>query len=171
MKMTVLILSMLMTLTAAAQDLSTASYVDISRYIGKWYAVKSLPQFFTRNCKAQTADYDIINDTTISVVNTCIKGKGTTDIKGQAVVKNLETNAELEVTFNNFWTRLFRVKGDYTIIELDNDYRYVMVGSKDRKSLWFLSRTPGMPEEVIQEYTEIAKREGFPVKKLITSEF
>lgn len=155
----------------AHEDLRTANHVDISRYIGKWFAIESLPQFFTRKCSGQTANYQIIDESTISVVNTCLKGKGTTKITGKAVVKNPRTNAELEVTFNNFFTRLFRVKGDYTIIELDPDYEYVMVGSKDRKSLWIMSRTTEIPDKVLEEYKAIAAEEGFDVSKLERSKF
>jgi apolipoprotein D and lipocalin family protein len=151
---------------ANAQVLRTADYVDISRYVGKWYTIKALPQFFTRSCLGQTAEYEIIDSKSISVLNTCLKKKGTTTIKGKAVVKNPNTNAELIVTFNNFWTCLFRVKGDYTIINLDPNYEYVLVGSKDRKSLWILSRHTEMPEEVIKEYETIASEEGFEVSRL-----
>lgn len=172
MKKTIpVLLTLLFSLSLHAQVLTTASYVDIPRYVGKWYAITSLPQFFTRNCKGQTAEYEIIDEKTISVVNTCIKSKGTTDIKGQAVVKNKKTNAELIVTFNSFFTRLFRVKGDYTVIKLDPDYQYSLVGSKDRKSLWLLARDTEIPEEVIAEYIAFAKKEGFPVEKLVNSEF
>lgn len=151
--------------------LPTADFVDVEKYVGKWYAISAMPQFFTRNCKAQTADYGIINPQTISVLNTCLKEKGQTTIKGQAVVVNAQTNAELEVTFDNFFTRLFRVKGDYTIIKLDKDYKFVLIGSKDRKSLWILAREKTMPEEVYELYVEEAKASDFPVEKLKKSVF
>lgn len=155
----------------ASSPLPTADHVNIEKYIGKWYAISAMPQFFTRNCKAQTAEYAIINPQTVSVLNTCIKGKGKTTIEGQAVVVNSQTNAELEVTFNNFFTRLFRVKGDYTIIKLDKDYKYVLVGSKDRKSLWILAREKTMPEAIYNGYVDYAKANKFPVEKLKKSEF
>lgn len=166
---------MLLTVVSCFQTggkpLPTASFVEIDRYLGKWYAVTSLPQFFTRNCVGQTADYEALDEKSIKVLNTCIKKKGISTIKGKAVVVNEETNAELEVTFENFFTKLFKVKGDYTIIELDPDYQYVLVGSKDRNSLWILSRTKTIPEEVRREYVDIAKAEGFPVEKLVDSKF
>lgn len=166
------LLSILFSLSLYAQTLPTASYVDVERYVGKWYAISSLPQFFSKDCLAQTADYSVINEKTISVLNTCLKkhGKKTT-IKGQAVVVNSKTNAELIVTFNNFFTRLFRVKGDYTIVKLDENYEYVMVGTKDRKSLWIMSRRPDMPEQVLNEYTELASSLGFDTTKLVLSQF
>lgn len=151
------------------RPLPTAEHVDLERYLGRWYAVTSLPQFFTRTCRAQIADYAPINPQTVSVVNTCVKSSGSSKIRGEAVVKNAQTNAELVVTFDSFFTRLFRVKGDYTIIKLDPSYRYVLVGSKNRKSLWLLAREKTVPEEVLNEYLGLAKELGFPVEDLTFS--
>lgn len=166
-------LSMLLSFSAWAHSpLPTASHVEIKEYIGKWYAVTALPQYFTRKCVGQTAEYAIKDSKTISVLNTCIKKNGETKtIEGQAVVVNPKTNAELEVTFNNFWTRLFRVKGDYTIIKIDESYSTVLVGSKDRKSLWILSRTPYIHEEVKKEYLSYAKSLNFDTSKVVDSKF
>lgn len=166
---------MILTLLAGnvfAGSLPTASYVEVERYVGKWYAITSLPQFFSKGCVAQTAEYEVLTENSISVLNTCFKKNGkTTDITGKAVVVNPVTNAELEVTFDNFFTRLFKVKGDYTIIKLDSDYEYVMVGSKDRKSLWIMSRENTMPANVLQEYVDFAAANGFDVTKLVDSKF
>jgi apolipoprotein D and lipocalin family protein len=105
------------------------------------------------------------------VLNTCLKSKGrTTTINGKAEVSNARTNAELIVTFDNFFTRLFRVKGDYNIVALDN-YDYVMVGSNDRKSLWIMSRTTDISTEVLEKYLALAAELGFDVKKLQRSQF
>lgn len=165
-------LFLLVSMSAFAKiPLQTASYVDVEKYIGKWYVISSLPQFFTRNCKGQTADYQVINQKTISVLNTCLKAKGKSTIRGKAVVVNQQTNAELVVTFNNFFTRLFRVKGDYNIIKIDPDYQYVIVGSEDRKSLWIMSRTTEMPEDIYEEYVEEARIQQFPIDKLELSHY
>lgn len=158
--------------SSSQRPLPTAQNVDIARYIGKWYAVESLPQIFTRSCIAQSAEYDIINEKTISVHNVCYKKNGSTkDINGQAVVKDASTNARLEVTFNSFWTRLFRVKGEYVIIKLSEGYDTVMVGSTNRDSLWIMSRTPSIDPEVLKEYKDLAAKLRFETEKLITSKF
>jgi apolipoprotein D and lipocalin family protein len=156
----------------AGEVLPTVDHVDVAKYIGKWYAVSSLPQFFTMNCVAQTAEYGIINSNTISVINTCIKKNGhTTDIEGQAVVTDPKTNARLIVTFNNFFTKLFRVKGEYVIIKLSEGYDTVLVGTTNRKSLWILSRIPNIDPDTLAEYKNAAKDLGFNVNKLIDSKF
>jgi len=155
-----------------AQRISTANHVEVSRYVGKWYAHYSIPQFFTRNCLGQTAEYEVIDSHKISVLNTCLKGKTNSTINGQAVITNKVTNAELIVTFNSFFTRLFKVKGDYNIMKLDPNYEYVLIGSRNRKSLWLMSRSPvEMPETVVKEYLDFAKNDGFDTSKLLKSQF
>jgi len=152
--------------------LPTADHVEINRYIGKWYAVTSLPQFFTRKCLGQTAEYGIKDSKTMTVLNTCLKKKGkTTTIEGQAVIKNFDTNAELEVTFNNFFTRLFKVKGEYVIVKIDTDYKTVMVASSNRKSLWIMSRTPSIDADVLKDYVAYAEELGFDSHQFINSQF
>lgn len=176
MKKLVLFLSLVFSIIAFAKPtppaLPTASDVDVARYIGKWYTITSLPQFFTRNCEGQTAEYGIINDKTISVQNVCFKENGkTTDINGKAVVVDAPNNARLVVTFDSFWTRLFRVKGEYVIIKLSEGYDTVMVGSTDRKSLWIMSRTPSIDSETLAEYKMHAKELGFSTDKLQDSNY
>ena len=39
----------------------------------------------------------------------------TKDINGKGVIQDAPNNARLIVTFDSFWTRLFRVKGEYII--------------------------------------------------------
>ncbi|MFZ8932296.1 MAG: lipocalin family protein [Bacteriovoracaceae bacterium] len=154
----------------AATNLPTANYVEIERYVGKWYTITTLPQFFSLNCAGQTAEYEIVAPGKISVLNTCIKRSGKTrTIEGQAYVTNTLTNAELEVSFNSFFTRLFKVKGEYIIIKLDRDYEYVMVGSSNRKSLWIMSKSPKMPKKVLNSYIALAKKLGFKTNKLKAS--
>lgn len=152
--------------------LPTAEHVDIGQYIGKWYAISALPQFFTKSCVAQSAEYKILSENSISVLNTCFKADGkTTDIKGKAVVVDTKTNARLELTFDNFFTKLFRVKGEYVIIKLSEGYDTVLVGSTDRKSLWILSRTPGVNPEVVIEYKNFAREIGFSAEEMQDSVF
>jgi apolipoprotein D and lipocalin family protein len=157
---------------ALAQALPTERQVDVARYMGKWYAHSYLPQFFLRGCRGQIAEYEVINEKKISILNTCLKRRGHSLIRGEAVVTNAGDNSEFIVTFDSFFTRLFRVKGDYNIIRLDENYEYVLVGGQDRKSLWLMSRSElPIPEAIRTEYLQYAKSLGFNTKKLLESRF
>lgn len=174
MKKLMMCLGLLFSICALAKDgpLPVASDVDVSRFIGKWYTITSLPQCFTRNCVGQTAEYGIIDESTISVHNVCYKENGKTkDIHGIGVIQDAPNNARLIITFDNFWTKLFRVKGDYNIIKLGEGYDTVMVGSNNRKSLWIMSRTPMIDPIILQEYKAAAKELGFSIEKLEDSKY
>lgn len=176
MKILTIFLGILLTnLTFAASDLKplpTAPFVDVGRYVGKWYVITTLPQFFSKSCLGQTAEYKILSPNSISVLNTCFKkNKNTGTISGKAVVTNARTNSELVVTFDSFFTKLFNVKGDYNIIFIDPNYEFVMVGSRNRKSLWIMSRKPSMPPDTLQRYISYARSIGFDISKLVPSKF
>ena len=157
---------------ASKGPVHTNKIIDVESFIGKWYAISSLPQFFSIKCLSQTAEYKIKSDNEISLLNTCFKKRNrTSTITGQAKIINFETNSELEVSFNSFFTRLFRVKADYNIIKIDDDYQYVMVGGRGRGDLWIMSKTPSMPKSVYKEYVRYAKELGYPTKKLKLSKF
>lgn len=172
MRKFIILFTLFACVNSSANQLPTEKSVDVSRFVGTWYAHYSLPQFFTRKCIGQIAEYEVINETTISLLNTCLKGKKVSTISGKAVVKNPGDNSQLIVTFNNFFTRLLRVRGDYNIIKLDKDYEYVLVGSNNRKTLWLMSRSEvQIPSEIKEYYFNIAKDLGFNINKMKESNF
>lgn len=152
--------------------LPTASNVDVARYMGKWYTITSLPQFYTRNCQWQTADYEAIDDKTINIKNSCYKSSGKTKIvAGKGEIQDAPNNAHLQIRLNTFWTSLLRRKGEYVIIKLSDDYETVMVGSNDRKSLWIMSREPTIDPTAFIEYKKLAYNLGFSVEQLKNSKY
>ena len=68
---------------------------------------------------------------------------------------------KLEVAFfMNFYA-------PYYVMELAEDYRYVLVGSKTDKYLWILSRTPQMNGADLDTLIKSAERRGYNTNKLI----
>ena len=156
----------------ALKPLPTAKFVDLKRYMGKWFVITSLPKFYTKRCIAQVADYKISESGKVSLKNTCIKkGDRTSSMEGEGTVINKTTNAEIEVDFDNFFTKLFGLKGDYTIIKLDLEYEYVMVGNKKRTSLWIMSRKREMPDQILIKYIKMANDYGFKTEGLKKSKY
>ena len=127
--------------------LATVPFVHLDRYLGKWYEIASYPAWFQKGCTGSTAEYSLLPDGRIRVINRCYKNSlvgPLKESKGKAEVVDKSTNAKLNVWF--FW--LF--KSDYWIIDLDPDYRWAVVGVPSRKYLWILSRTPTLDEAVVQ---------------------
>ena len=127
--------------------LETVSFVDVEQYMGKWYEIASYPTFFNTRCTATTAEYTLQDDGTVQVVNECRIGDPSgrvNRIEGTARVVNDETNAELKVRFFLFG------QGDYWIIDLDENYQWAVVGDPGRTTLFILSRTPTLEDDVYQ---------------------
>src|SRR4051812_32664432 len=88
-----------------------AGEIDLSRYLGKWYQIAALPQFFSFNAKCVTAEYSLNADGTIKVVNKQIGADGQpAEITGKATVEPNSGNAKLRVGFfgiqpsaSNYW--------------------------------------------------------------------
>jgi lipocalin len=52
------------------------------------------------------------------------------------------------------------------VLELDENYQYVMIGSSTDKYFWILSRTPQMAPEVYEMLLEKARKRGYNLDKL-----
>jgi len=144
--------------------LEVVTFVDLTRYAGKWYEISRYPNRFQQGCVGTTATYTTRKDGKIDVLNQC--RKGTLDgvissIKGKAWVVDNKTNAKLKVSF--FWF----FSGHYWIIDLGENYDYAVVGHPDRKYLWILSRSPKMDEETYGHILQKLKFQFYDTGKLI----
>lgn len=140
-------------------DNSTVASVDIDRYLGSWYEIARFDHSFERGLEQTKAQYTLRPDGKIDVLNSGLKNGIYSEARGKA--KATSVPGLLRVSFfGPFY-------GDYRILLLDSDYRYVLVGSNKSKFLWILSRTPQLPEGAREELLlEIAKR-GYDADKLI----
>lgn len=157
--------------TAAQAEVQTVDYVDLTRYVGKWYEIASIPQSFQKQCVGNvTADYTSLSNGQIQVINTCTKSDGSVSVaEGRAEIVDPVTNAKLKVTFVKFFDWIFSFGGDYWVIGLENNYRYAVVGHPTRDYGWILSREPEMSKGDLLAVSDILKAQGYDTCKLITT--
>lgn len=162
-----ILLSMLVSFESSfaqsSAQVKTVPFVDLGKYVGSWYEIASIPQFFSQGCFCTRAKYSKKADGTISVLNTCNKSgaKGElSSVNGTARVDDKKSNSKLSVNFfGPFW-------GEYWIVGLDKDYRYSVVSNSDGSSLWILSRTPTLAADLYQQALAIAKRNKISTAEL-----
>jgi apolipoprotein D and lipocalin family protein len=144
--------------------------VDLSRYVGRWYEIAKFPNSFQKQCVSNTtADYRILPENTIEVVNRCKMASGEIDLAvGEARVVDKASNAKLEVRFAPSWLSWIPwVWGDYWILELDEAYSVVTVGTPNRDYLWILARTPTIPDAEYESRVDNATKQGFDTSRLV----
>jgi len=143
--------------SAQASPPATVEQVDLQKYVGQWFEIAKIPNWFQRNCARNTsANYSLRDDRRIDVVNRCEDEDGDTDAAaGIARVVDTQSNAKLEVSFFKlFGMSLFW--GDYWILDLGEQYDYVVVGTPSRKYGWILSRSPELEDKTLQTiYTRL----------------
>lgn len=146
---------------------SVVTNVDLKRYVGKWHEIARLPNFFERKLKCISATYTLRDDGKITVLNAgnyITDPQKSTSSKGVAWIPDKNSPAKLKVQF--FWP----FSGDYWIMELDKDYRYVLVGDPSLKYLWILAREKEMDETTYHMLLQKAIDTGYDVKSIIRVE-
>ncbi len=150
--------------TGGLANPETVKKVDLSKYLGAWYDVAHLPFSYQADCYNTTATYGLLPNGDISVENKCrLKSFDGEEKKavGRAWVVDKTSNAKLKVQF--FWP----FRGDYWILELDDEYKWALVGSPNHYYLWILSREPSLEPAVYDEIVKKAKLKGYDVSRLI----
>lgn len=145
----------------AETPVASVAEVDLPRYGGKWFEIASFPMFFQRNCIGDTtADYVLTPEGDVAVTNRCRTESGFDEARGQATVVEGSRNARLKVSF--FWP----FRSDYWVIGLDPEYRWAVVGNPNRKYLWILSRSPQLPQALLDAALQAASAQGYDLTQL-----
>lgn len=164
MKKILLFLLITSCMTPAPTKLKTVNSVDINRYSGTWYEILRLPNRFEKGLKCITATYTLDSRGKIKVLNKgyMIDNPAKADeATGKAWVPDPAEPGKLKVSF--FWP----FSGKYWILYLDEEYRYVLIGEPSLKYLWILSRTPSLPEDIVQDLLKKAVDMGYETKQII----
>jgi len=150
-----------------AAEEKTVSYVDLPRYLGKWYEIGTYVIPFQQGCTGSTATYALDGEN-VSVTNECFLNSLDGEYKvdtARAEIINRETNAELLVYFTEDFG------ADYWIIELDGQdseepYEWAVVGSSFPIFLWVLSRTPQMDETRLGLILDRLEERGYDIEDI-----
>ena len=133
--------------------------IELSKYLGKWYEIARYDHSFERDMQRVTANYKLLPDGHIQVINSGYKDGKFKETIGKA--KTTDTSGLLRVSFFlNFYS-------DYRVLMIDKDYQYVLVGGNSPKYLWILSRTPQISNDVLHKIIGVAKGKGYDTEKLI----
>ena len=160
-----LMVSFLMTLCSCVSDnaprrVSPVENFDVERYMGTWYEIARLPQWFERNMLNVKTEYTLLQDDTVKVVNIGVRDGEVKQAEGVARFKGWKKIGSLEVSFDKHFYH------DYRIIRLADDYHYAVVTGKTKDSLWILSRKPQMPQKELDEILSQLIGLDFDISKL-----
>lgn len=145
--------------------------VDLLRYAGLWHEVARFPNRFQKACvSATTAEYALLDNGQIRVVNSCSRADGSR-MRAEGRARPADSNgpaSRLQVRFAPaLLSFLPMVWGDYWIIDLTDDYGAALVGDPSRNYLWILSRSPKLDPTIYTRFVSTAAAQGFDTSRLI----
>ncbi|MDP5253482.1 MULTISPECIES: lipocalin family protein [unclassified Vibrio] len=150
--------------TGIPEKVEPVKHIDTERYVGQWYEIARLDHSFERGLDYVTAEYQVREDGGLQVIN---RGYDRNEQEwkqatGKAYFVNQEHDGHLKVSFfGPFY-------GSYIVFELDReDYQYAFVSGPNHDYLWLLSRTPTVPESLLERFRQQAEKLGFASEQLI----
>jgi len=140
--------------------------VDIVSFAGKWYSLYSIPTLMDKNWRETTETYVIHPDGYYAVFTTykLIGNEDRKYIRSKLFVVRGTGNAEMKAQF------VWPFKADYWVIELADDYSYVVVGHPKHKFLFVMSRKPTLPEELLSDIINRCHQKGYDTNKLVAQD-
>ena len=136
---------------------------DVKKYLGTWYEIARFDFRFERDMDNTTAQYQLIKEGKVSVLNSGFNYKKNEWKKANGVAKfrGGKNKTALKVSFfGPFYA-------GYNVIALDKNYQYALVAGNDLDYLWILSRTKSIPEDIKAQYLKIASDIGYDTSRLI----
>ena len=150
--------------TCYSVEVKAVDSLDVSRYLGTWHEIASIPQFFQRKCVRDTkASYSSAENGLIRVDNVCTRDHGNRErASGRARTGDPTVTSKLEVTFLELFGQYrFWIAADYWVIALDPNYRWAVVGHPSRRYGWVLARDPLLPPVAVAEIIGRIKSQGY----------
>merc|ERR1711976_1046540 len=145
---------------------------DITKYVGKWYEIQSIPATFQYGWSCVSAEYSLNDDGTAKVYNKGKKPSGEyEDIEGVAIIPDPSEAAKIGVRF--FEGQPY---ADYWV--LDTDYEtYTLVYTcsditvSNVRFLWILAREKTLDDATVARLKALAAGYGIRADKLnVTSQ-
>jgi len=137
--------------------------IDIPKFMGKWFVIAHIPTFLDRGTTNNTEDY--VYDTTTKTIDVTFTYSNTDrtktkQLKQLATPNEIGSEWKLKIDF-------VPVKLPYMILDCDENYSRCLVSEPGRSFLYFMARTPSIPEEELNSWQIKAMKYGFDSDKIM----
>ena len=143
--------------------MKTVDYVDLDRFMGRWYVIANIPTFLEKGAHNAVETYALNDDGTIATTFTfrdeSFDGK-LKEYNPKGFIRDEKTNALWGMRF------VWPIKADYRIVYLDEDYSTTIIGRQARDFVWLMARTPEITEDDYDELLAFIGELGYDTSKV-----
>ena len=143
--------------------LKLAEHVDLSRFMGDWYVIASIPTFIEKGAHNALESYRLAGDGTIATTFSFREG----NFDGQKKVYT-PTGFVRDARSNAVWGMQFiwPIKADYRIVYVAPDYSSTVIGREKRDYAWIMARKPAIPEAEYRRLLGLLADQGYDISKV-----
>ena len=160
--MTMSLLSLLSACRSSHAPLTTASQVDLPKFMGDWYVIANIPTSIERGAHNAVESYRLDSDGSIPTTFTFRDGAFDARLKRycpRGFVRDERSKAVWDMQF------LWPIKADYRIVYVSPDYQQAIVGREKRDNVWVMARTPRIGDAELQDLRARVAKEGYDMTK------
>ena len=155
---TMSLLSLLSACRSSHAPLTTASQVDLPKFMGDWYVIANIPTSIERGPHNAVESYRLDTDGSIATTFTFRDGAYDGKLKRycpRGFVRDAQSNAIWGMQF------IWPIKADYRIVYVSPDYQRTIIGREKRDNVWVMARTPSLGEADLRDLRERVAKEGY----------
>ena len=141
----------------------TVDYVDLNRFMGKWYVIASIPTFIEKDAYNAVESYRLDEDGTIATTFRFNKGSLDGPLKEyhpRGFVRDSQSNAIWGMQF------IWPFKAEYRIIYLSEDYSTTVIGRTKRDYVWIMARGPSISDEEYALILEFLQKQEYDISQV-----
>lgn len=144
--------------------ITSMDYVDIDRFMGKWYVIANIPTFIEKDAYNPTETYKLNDNGTIATTFQFNKGSFSGPLKTYH-----PTGFITDSTSNAIWGMRFiwPFKADFRILHVDDNYQYTIIGRIKRDYVWIMARSPQISEEEYNKLLTIVENAGYNMEDIV----
>jgi apolipoprotein D and lipocalin family protein len=140
--------------------------IEYAAYAGKWYSLYSIPTLFDKNWRQTIENYTLVEDEHFDVLTTYHKHvkPEESSVRSKLFFDEHKPDGDMKAQF------VWPFKAGYWVIELADDYSYVVVGHPDKKFLFIMAREPKMDPTLLKDIIERCRQMGYDTGSLVSQE-
>ncbi len=148
---------------APGPEMKTVEYVDLDRFMGRWYVIANIPTFLEKGAHNAVETYALDDDGSIQTTFTFLKDGFDGEQKQynpRGFVRDTQSNAIWGMRF------VWPIKADYRIVYLDDDYSTTVIARQKRDFIWIMARAPSITDAEYAKLLDLADSIGYDVAEI-----
>jgi apolipoprotein D and lipocalin family protein len=143
--------------------ITTASRVDLPRFMGDWYVMANIPTFIERDAWNALEKYELREDGAIATTFSFNRGSADGPRKVYHPLGFVR-----EDTGSAIWGMRFiwPFKAEYIVVFVDEAHTETVIGRRKRDYVWIMTRSPDHPEARVNALIDLAVEEGYDRAKI-----